>query len=508
MRQSLMNTFSKIYILDLHGNSKKKETCPDGAKDENVFDIQQGVSIALFVKEPDSDKPAEIHHCDLWGVRKNKYEWLLENDIKSTQWQTITPNSPYYFFIPKEESKRKEYEEYIKINEIMPTNVTGIVTARDGLVIDFSEKELLQKIRKFRDTQKSDSEIRELFFPSKSSKKYLPGDTRGWKVADARKKLQKDTAWREKAEYILYRPFDIRSIYYTNDMVDWSREKLMGHMLAGENVGLIVSRQIITEFKHVFVSRNIINFNSIATAGRFGSGPLFPLYLYPDNEKKDLFEQREWDAGRDGRVPNLDNDFVDKLAGGLKLEFVTDGKGDLKKTFGPEDIFYYIYAIFHSPSYRKRYAEFLKYDFPRVPLTKSKVLFRKLSQTGEHLAKLHLLEAEELEDTNNQPVYPKEGSNVIEKGYPKFVADSDKPDKGRVYINKAQYFEGVRPDVWEFYVGGYQVCHKWLKDRKNRELSFDDISHYKNITAALAETIKLMDEIDEIIESRSGWPLE
>jgi predicted helicase len=219
---------------------------------------------------------------------------------------------------------------------------------------------------------------------------------------------------------------------------------------------------------------------------------LAPLYLYPEGEKQDLFEHTHWPAGQAGRVPNLDKGFVEELEKKVKLAFVSDEVGDLKKTFGPEDVFHYIYAVFHSPEYRKRYAEFLKIDFPRVPLPRSKPLFCKLCSVGDELTKLHLMKAEILEEQNKWPAFDIEGSDIVEKGYPKYVAHADRPQKGKVYINKDQYFEGIRPEVWEFHVGGYQVCEKWLKDRRGRKLVYNDISHYRKITVALAETIGLM----------------
>lgn len=190
----------------------------------------------------------------------------------------------------------------------------------------------------------------------------------------------------------------------------------------------------------------------------------------------------------------MSDEFVGQLKAKVKLKYIPDGKGDLKDTFGPEDVLAYIYTVLHSPAYRKRYAEFLKIDFPRIPLPDGKVMFRKFAETGFELMGLHLMESDILEDKDSQPVYPVEGGNEVEKGYPSYIADADKPGKGRVYVNKDQYFEGVRLDVWEFHVGGYQVCSKWLKDRRGRTLSYDDIEHYKKVTVSLGRTIKIMEQ--------------
>jgi len=203
-----------------------------------------------------------------------------------------------------------------------------------------------------------------------------------------------------------------------------------------------------------------------------------------------------------GRLPNLSPAFITAISNKLCMPFKEDGKGDLRQTFGPEDIFNYMYAIFHAPSYRTRYAEFLKNDFPRLPLISDADLFRNLCFLGEILVGLHLMEKHGV----HIPNYPEIGNNIVEKvEYSQFP---DKPEQGRVWINKTQYFDGVPSEVWEFHIGGYQVCHKWLKDRKGRVLTFDDIRHYQRIVPALAETITLMANIDEVIEEHGGWPIE
>ena len=483
MRQSLMQTFDEIYVLDLHGNSKKKETCPDGSPDKNVFDIQQGVSIGIFVKKTDNRTHAKVYHADLYGLRKVKYGWLSENEIRTTDWTELSPNSPYYFFVKRDESARKEYEMGWRINEVLPENNVGIVTARDKLTIDFCPKVLWRRVKDF--LSLSDEDAR--------NKYKLGKDVRDWKVKYAKESIKSEGLSQRNIKEITYRPFDTRHIYYTTKsrgFVGQPGYKLMRHMLAGGNLGLISAR-MTKEKWDVFVSKNICGHKSCAA---YDINSLFPLYLYPKTEDDDLFEHIDWPAGEGGRVPSLSVDFVEEFAKKVKLDFVSDGFGDLKMTFGPEDIFHYIYAVFHSPEYRRRYAEFLKIDFPRVPMPKSKPLFRKLCKVGEKLVKLHLMEAEILEDDKKRLGFDISGDDIVDKGYPKYVAHADRPQKGKVYINKEQYFEGVRPDVWEFHIGGYQVCEKWLKDRRQRTLSYEDISHYQKIVVVLGETIRLMNE--------------
>ena len=742
MRQSLMDTFTDIYLLDLHGSTKKREIAPDGSKDQNVFDIQQGVAIGIFVKEPGKQGPAKVHHANLWGLRESKYQVLSESDIADTDWTSLSPHSPHYLFVPRDEKLLAEYEQGWKVTEIFPINCTGIVTARDTIVLDFEQDALLDRLDEFRDESISDERIREKYFSRKRREKYPPGDTRGWKLGEARQKLQMEQQLQEHIRPCLYRPFDVRSIFYTNYMVDWPRPEVMRHMLAGENVGLLWTRPMSPQYEFsVLSSRNLIDQcvvgNKSAGAGISYIGP---LYLYPEEG-----------SAEEGRRANLNPEFVKELAEKLGLEFdpnrnaavsaagasedaggteasedaggteagedasatggeptlrhrgylphweaegatyfitfrladslprqvvetwvsernailkrskesgrslsaaeakrlwelfsekieayldsgrgacwlqrpeiaqvVRDGlvhfdgeryrlyawcimpnhvhlvlqplagyrladilhslksytaheanrllgrqgrfwqreyydhlirdeedfqrlvdyvignpaKTNLENwpwvwdafrsaavsaagasedaggtgegTFGPEEIFHYIYAILHSPTYRTRYAEFLKIDFPRVPLTSDRKLFAGLAEKGRELAALHLMESAALNTLVT--TFTVSGSHRVEK------VRYDKKTQ-RVFINKDQYFEGVPPQAWEFCIGGYQVCQKWLKDRKGRELSWEDQQHYQKIVVALQETIRLMGEIDALILSATlrinpAWPLK
>jgi len=281
----------------------------------------------------------------------------------------------------------------------------------------------------------------------------------------------------------------------------------MHHMLAGDNLALAIGRagQVIDqgEWNILFCTDTITEFNLYRRGGNY----LFPLYLYPESKKGDLFAEHESTE----RQPNLSAEFIKEFSGKLKLKFVTDGCSDLQKTFGPEDVFHYLYAVFHSPTYRERYAEFLKIDFPRVPLTSDKALFAELCESGAELVMLHLLK----KPLANPPLCGLEtaGDNVVEKVRytpPDNDTVDDRVDDtvgGKVWLNATQYFEGVPSAVWEFHVGGYQVCHKWLKDRKGRTLSSDDIETYQRIVEALAGTIGLMKQIDTTIDNHGGWPI-
>ncbi len=475
MRQSLMNTFTDIYILNLHGNVKKKEVAPDGGKDTNVFDIQQGVAIGIFIKEAGKEPSGKIHYADLWGLRDGKYQTLFDTDINDTVWTELTPTSPFYFFNPHEEKLRPEYDKGWKVTEIFSLHRSGIITARDEFVVDFEPGPIKKRLDVFLDKGFSDVEVKEGLSLSEN---YM------WRVSEARIQLMSVKDWESFFNRILYRPFDIRSIYYHASVVWRTRQEVMRHILAGENLVLVMSGQTKDPFG-AFVTNQLVAHKAVA---RYDVNYAFPLYLYPAEG------EMQFDDGH--HRPNLNPKFVKDISGKLGLTFIVDGRGDLKGTFGPEDIFHYAYAVFHSPTYRSRYAEFLKIDFPRLPLTSDKELFEALAEKGAELVSLHLMESPAL--NNLITGYPITGSNEVDK----VTCDENNL---RVYINKTQYFEGVPPEVWGFHIGGYQVCQKWLKDRKGRTLSYDELTHYQKVIVALKETIRLMKEIDELIP---GWPIE
>jgi predicted helicase len=582
MRQQLMRAFTDIYILNLHGNAKKKEVCPDASKDENVFDIQQGVAIGVFVRGPvepvaplcerrPDGAPAElgdgrrsqtgatarVHYADLWGLQKTKYDRLFETDVAACKWATLDPQSPFYFFTPQEIGLRAEYERGWKVTDATSESSVGITTGRDKLCVSFAEEEALAKLREFT----SDLPEEQL------ARKYGLSNKSGWKIERARNAVRKAGVSKNKVCGYLYRPFDSRVLYLDEAVVGRSRLETMRNMVGGKNLALCTNREVNGPFRHVLCTRRIANDCAVSLQTRERTY-LFPLYLYPSvgREKRGqgqlalsgraavpaAGETGRQDAGATGRRPNLNPAFIADLEKRLGLKFVPDGRGDLKNSFGPEDVFNYTYAVFHSPTYRTRYAEFLKIDFPRLPLTSDVNRFRALCEKGAELVALHLLESPTLE--NPITGYPVKGSNMIEKGFPKYVAPGEpepgtgkRLKAGRVYINAAapdydrggpgvilsaseesrhfemkktlrsaqgdkplqkdrgQYFEGVRPEVWNFHIGGYQVCEKWLKDRRGRTLSYDDTTHYQKIIVALKETIRLMAEIDAAIPK---WPIE
>lgn len=448
MRKELMGKFDEIYILDLHGNSRKKETAPDGSKDENVFDIMQGVSINIFVKRPQKTDGCKIYHCELFGGRDNKYEFLNNNELKDVKWAELAPKEPYFFFVPKDFSAQKDYEKGFKIDELMKVNVSGIKTQRDDASIFMTETEMKTMNFDFRDLS-----IEELKL------KYGFKDVRDWQVHSAKSDLQKNELLTNK---IFYRPFDNRWMLYTGQtkgIQGYPRLEIMRHLIRRSNISMVICKQQSTfDFQHVFCSSLISDINSISLQSKEISY-VFPLYLYSNDGEI--------------RVPNLDKEIWSKI------------KTAVGEEISPEDLFDYIYAILHSPSYRVKYKEFLKIDFPRIPYPENAEEYHRLAAIGEQLRKLHLME--EVPPTKHAQ-FNNPGSNMIDR--PEYKG-------GSVWINKEQCFEDVPETAWSFYIGGYQPAQKWLKDRKGRTLTFDDIAHYRKIITVLLETDRLMKEIDE-----------
>lgn len=500
MRQSLMETFDDIYILDLHGNSKKKETIPGGGKDENVFDIQQGVAIGIFVKrQTATETEATVHHADLYGLRSQKYQALLEGDIKASVWKEVTPTEPFYLFVPQDADLLPEYNAAWSVTKIFNIFASTVTTARNDFAMAYDSAALKRRVEDLRDVALSDQTLRE---------RYNLKDVSYWNLSTARKEM---AGVQDVDSYIkgyCYRPFDFRYVFYHSAICERLRLEAMSHM-KGNNIAFLTHRpQSPGDFTFAYCTR-MIGDQCVAANKSAGGGNSFqfPLYAYPNEKRTHLFAELEAADAPDGHSPNLRPDFVKDFAEKVKMRFVPDGKGDRQTTFGPEDVFDYLYAVFHSPTYRTRYAEFLKADFPRLPLTSQPKLFRALCALGSELVDLHLMEKKGPATVTFPVPLPKSDAakDVVEAVH---YAEPAGDEQGRVYINKAQYFDGVPPEVWNFQVGGYQVCQKWLKDRKGRTLNFNDIKHYQGVVAALGETIRLMEAIDKAIDEAGGWPLE
>ncbi|MBA7597241.1 hypothetical protein ES703_04242 [subsurface metagenome] len=475
MREYLLQGFSNIYLLNLHGSSRRGEQAPGNIKDENVFDIQQGVAIGIFIKEPNKADKAHVYYADVWGTRESKYQALFESDIGTTGWQELTPTAPYFFFVPKDFSLEDEYYKGWSLRDIFLVSQNGLKTDRDELFFDFDAEALKERMRIFFGKSYGD-DFKERYhvFPSSSFDIEARCNQTAFDINNVRK--------------CLYRPFDKRNLYYDPRLTSRPAYQVMYHMLKGQNVALLGCRQQAElGFYHVLCSNTLAECCAVSLKTREITS-VFPLYLCPAEGEMQL------DEGH--RRPNLNPEFIETLSDKLGLKFIDDGKGDLEETFGPEDIFNYAYAVFHSPTYRTRYTEFLQIDFPKLPLTSDKELFKALAEKGAELVALHLMESPTLNTLIT--TYPVTGSNDVEK-----ILYGEKTQ--RVNINKEQYFEGVPQEIWDFHIGGYQVCQKWLKDRKGRTLTYDELTHYQKVIVALKETIGLMAEIDELIP---GWPVE
>jgi predicted helicase len=468
MRQSLSKTFDNIFVIDLHGNSRRKEKCPDGSKDENVFQIQQGVSIGLFTQKPDGEKEScgsMVKHTSLYGVENYKNTWLSKNCINTTEWNNITPLSPNYLLIPQNANLLNEYEQGYKITDIFPVNSAGVISARDNMVVDFQEQPILERVQIFKDSPSSDEALcQELHISNK----------KGWDIQRSRSNIKKEVDLKQFIKSITYRPFDERLIFYHDSLVWTTAKKIMQHMLLGNNLGLISAKSNKSDRSdHFFCSNNIIETKCGESTTQ---SCFFPLYIYPTSSVEIKMGVV--------RRPNISLEFYEKLQNVLGYKP------------SPEDIFYYIYAIFHSPGYRSRYSKLINTDFPRVPITHNVNLFRQLGKLGEELVNLHLMKSSELSKLK---------SSFVDNGGGG-VVDIIKYENNKILINKQKDgFVDVPEEVWNFHIGGYPVCKKWLNYRKGYTLSSDDTSHYQKTIVALRKTIDLMAKIDEAIPN---WPLD
>lgn len=495
MRSSLMRSFDELFVLDLHGNSKKQERSPGDTRDENVFAIQTGVAISIFVKGKESKeslvRTPTIYHAHLWGSRAEKLSWLSAHDLESTSWAIHYPQVPYYLFAPQETQHLAEYEAGWSIPDIFRLTgdpAPGIITCHDEFAVAWSRDEAINKVEWLLATRDED-EARQC---------YRLCTQEQWNYAAAKHALS-DGRWREQLTPVLYRPFNSRWTVYNRHVAVHLRERVTRHLLPGaaqdgrENLALLIGKagQVISQqtWDIVFCSRIMTEFNLF----RRGGNNIFPLYL-ASNDCNDEEASRE---------VNLAPAFIADVLSRLGLQWIAEGRGDLRQSIGPEAIFSYMYALLHAPTYRARYAAFLKRGFPRIPLTSNLALFRALCGTGEKLVRLHLMEVE-ASRKDGDACYPASGTHRVEQV--RYVLRDDDETMGRVWINTTQYFESVPLAAWEMHIGGYQVCSKWLKDRKERTLSAEEVAHYQKIVAILAETMHLMKEIDNMIEQAGGWP--
>jgi len=479
MRQHIIDSMPRIWIIDLHGSASKKERAPDGSKDENVFDIQQGVGISLWSKAPKQFGKTEIAHTSLWGLRQDKYNWLQKNSLGTTTFTRLKQTTPYQFFVPKDFDLAAEYERGYSLLEVFNVNANGIKTDRDGLFFSDDINELKTRIKKFYSSEGTKEPYSSLYRVEDSSSYPLL-------------KRRAQTRFDEKCIHrCLYRPFDTKWIYYAVGLTSRPAWDVMRYMQSSRSLGLLAMRQYeynVPEYCYFLATRSLTECR-VFISNR-GIVNCFPLYLISESKG----QQIDFPSG-DTPQNNFRVEFLRDLSIALNLQ--RKNKQEVNSDLTPEDVFDYAYAIFHSPNYRRRYEAFLKIDFPRLPLTSSIELFRKLAKLGDELVTLHLMEL---------PTLIKYITTIVGSGESHVEKVSYSAET--VWIDKARTrgFRGVPEAVWNFHIGGYQVLHKWLKDRKGRTLSDDDINHYQKIVVALSETIRIMREIDKVIEEHGGWP--
>jgi len=478
MRKSLLESFDKIYILDMHGNSKKKEAAPDGSIDQNVFDIMQGVSINIFVKTGNKKKTnlGNVYHSEFYGKRDNKYNLLNKNTFSSLKWTQLENNKPNYFFVKKNFEEIEKYNSGIQLSLLFKVFSTGIETKCDDITVAFDQNKITKTISDFEGLNEEELLL-----------KYKRPNSSGWNYKNAKIDIIKNSPQINK---ISYRPFDCRYTAYSgfsSGFMGRPRSETMNH-LTKDNLAISSTRSRRNDASCYFISNNITD-KSISSS--LDNNYIFPLYQYPKANGQQIIEESN------ERIPNLNAELVKQLANKLGLPF-TNEKEITDSTFAPIDILDYIYAVLHSPKYRKKYKEFLKIDFPRIPYPKVQNTFWQLVKLGGELRQIHLLENPKVEEYITG--YPIDGDNTVTTKISKKDWEiTDKENQlGRIWINAEQYFENIPLKAWEFYIGGYQPAQKWLKDRKERTLNFDDILHYQKIIVALSETDRLMKEIDKI----------
>ncbi|MEN6387982.1 MAG: type ISP restriction/modification enzyme, partial [Candidatus Cryosericum sp.] len=458
MRQSLMTSFDQLHTLNLHGNALKKEQCPDGSKDENVFDIRQGVAIIVAVKR--KNIPKGIWYSDLWGTRGAKYAALDNGQMAQTTWRELTPRGDRYLFVPQDSTQAIEYEQWPKVTEIFPISSTGIVTARDELTIQFTPEQVWQTVNRF--ISMPPEEAREVF--------HLGKDAQDWKVQLAQDDVRHSGPKRDNIVPVLYRPFDVRYTYYTGHSRGFlcrPRAEVMRNMLH-PNIGLVARRAMLPgrPCNYVFICDKVMSDGAIRSDNRGGES-LFPLYCYSEDFGVSSLGQR---------LPNINARILDSVS------------ARLGSNVNPEQLLAYVYSILYSNNYRGDYSEFLTLDFPRIPFTKDHDTFFKLADLGQQLIDLHLMRSSELDN----PI-----SRFCGKGDSAVTNVEYDADRGRVSINATQYFDGITPDLWSYQIGGYQVLDKWLKDRKGRFLTSADAQHYSRVVAALLHTREVQGRIDQ-----------
>ncbi|MCH3878585.1 type ISP restriction/modification enzyme [Campylobacter jejuni] len=471
MRYSLMQSFDKIYILNLHGDTRKKEKAPDGSKDDNVFDIMQGVSINIFIKQNSKVKNTKIYYHDLYGKRKDKYEFLYENDLNSIKWTLVKNNEPFYLFLPQNNDLLEEYNKGISVKDMFMLSGVGICSKRDNIVFHNNKENLMQLLKDF--NTKTKDELYKIYD--------IGEDSRDWKLDSAIKAVNKNCDNLENfIKKCHYRPFDKKWTYYIENskaFMAYPVYDIFEHFLENENIGLICDRGTkLNNIDNIFISSKIIDLHLV------GSGSyIYPLYLYPTTRSKKFLKKEN---------PNFNEENFTSKIENFKESFRTFIDEFYKEKFSPEDILGYIYAVLFHKIYREKYLDFLKIDFPKIPFTKDKNTFKNLSKLGLKLVNLHLLKNDELDFNVGEALF----KDIKNKNF-KIQKIKYNKDTKELFINESLYFNKVSPEIYEFKIGGYAVLDKYLKSHKEEDI---DHKHFTLIIQTLNETLKIQDEISKI----------
>lgn len=492
MRASLRRTFESLHVLNLHGSLRMGEQTPEGHADGNVFEIQTGVAITLAERTAAAGAQ-KVLYADSWGTREAKYARLVSQTIGTTPWQVLALNEATAPWTPMSQDAQEAWAEMTPLTDIFGSGdrradaqhryAAGFVSQQDDFAIAFDKAEILERVALLLDPRTTEASLR---------RQFRLCTTTQWDFRRARQELGRADV-KSLVTSCVYRPFDFRFTVFDRGVVSILRKELMRHLFHRDNVALLATRGVRRQaFAHVFASSRPVDRHALDNAG--DSMFVFPLYVYPDS----VFEEAASGLfGDEERVVNLSKEFRRKVTEALGLPAGPSAR----------EIFAFVYAVLHSPTYRARYGQHLSQDFPRIPTPRGPALFRGLAEYGERLLHLHLMEgaAEEHGATIfTGPKNPEVGR--VAWSDDAVWLDSIQTARGSVGAPGAAAFHGVTEDVWRFYVGGYQVCEKWLKDRKGRKLSKAEIAHFQKIVAALGQTIQLMAGVDEIIEKHGGWP--
>jgi len=456
LRFQLLDQFNQIDVLDLNGNSKKRGTTARLTRDESVFDIGQGVAVSLLSNSPSQEESRSVRYGECWGSRERKLRNLVDTPWHTLVNQKLEPCSPYYFLTPRSFSTSGEYSQGVLITELFPEGSSTIVTARDALVIDTSRERLLARIEAFRSRKISDEQLRATHFPRPRSRRYPPGDTRGWKLSAARESLRDDSNWQDRIECCLYRPFDRRWIYWSGTMIDWPRGKVMAEMRRDDALGLVVRRQMPPDRPcNYFFVADCLAIDGLLRSDNRGNETLLPMTI--------------------------------------------DGKENIQRALLPphlrevpaKSLVAFVYALFHSSEYRTQFAGHLQIEFPRVFFPPDSDIYWQLAEIGEQLISLHLL------SETSEPAESAPGETPIAAGYPKHHDDL-------IWLDRETIIAEAETEAWLFHIGSHQVLRKWLKDRRGTILSSAEITHYREMIAAVRQTTALTRQVDECIKKLGG----